>query len=110
MINDSEQAADAAFAPTRPVKHSFTLAGHRTSISLEAAFWEELRAAAAELQISVSELVSRIDRARGDAGLSSAVRVWILQRLRDRLHADRPDAHARAAIEPGSSPRGAADG
>ena len=69
---------------TRPIKRSFTIAGHRTSISLEAAFWEALKAAAGEQQLSVARLVARIDDARsGDGGgLSSAVRVWILQHYR----------------------------
>ncbi len=66
---------------TRPIKRSFTIAGHRTSISLEAAFWEALKAVAAEQRLSVACLVARIDDARGrdGGGLSSAVRVWILQ-------------------------------
>ena len=66
---------------SRPIKRSFTIAGHRTSISLEAAFWEALKAVAAEQRLSVACLVARIDDARGQdgGGLSSAVRVWILQ-------------------------------
>ena len=69
---------------TRPVKRSFTLSGHRTSISLEAAFWEALREAAAAERVSLAELVGRIDRGRGRAGLSGAVRVWILDYYRRR--------------------------
>ena len=64
---------------SRPVKRSFTISGHRTSISLETAFWEALKAIAAEERLSVAALISRIDAARGKSGLSSAVRVWILQ-------------------------------
>lgn len=66
----------------RPVKHSFTIAGHRTSISLEQAFWSELKAAAAAEQRSVASLVEEIDERRGEAGLSSAVRVWVLDYVR----------------------------
>jgi predicted DNA-binding ribbon-helix-helix protein len=62
----------------RPVKHSFAIAGHRTSISLEAAFWEALRAAAASEGMSLAQLVGEIDAGRGEAGLSSAVRVYML--------------------------------
>ena len=80
----TSSAATGASRPTRPVKHSFTIAGHRTSISLEAAFWEALRAAAAAERISLAELVGRIDSARGDAGLSSAVRVWVLDYVREQ--------------------------
>jgi len=71
-------------APTRPVKHSFTLAGHRTSISLEAAFWDALKDAAAAESMTLAQLVGRIDKDRGAAGLSSAVRVWILDYVRAR--------------------------
>jgi predicted DNA-binding ribbon-helix-helix protein len=68
----------------RPVKRSFTIAGHRTSISLEAAFWDALKEAAAEEKEPISKLVARIDQSRGGGGLSSAVRVWVLARLRER--------------------------
>jgi predicted DNA-binding ribbon-helix-helix protein len=70
--------------PARPVKHSFTLSGHRTSVSLEAAFWLALREAAAEDGLGLAELVGQIDKGRGDAGLSSAIRVYVLERLRHR--------------------------
>lgn len=71
--------------PARPVKHSFAIAGHRTSISLEAAFWSALRDAASREGVTLAGLVQRIDAARGEAGLSSAVRVWLLDDLRHRL-------------------------
>jgi predicted DNA-binding ribbon-helix-helix protein len=66
----------------RPVKRSFTIAGHRTSISLEAPFWDALKQAADEEGLPVSQLIARIDASRGAGGLSSAVRVWILARSR----------------------------
>ena len=72
---------------SRPVKRSFTIAGHRTSISLEAAFWDALKAAATAEGLSVARLVADIDGTRGKSGLSSAVRVWILaynRKARDR--------------------------
>ena len=68
----------------RPVKRSFTIAGHRTSLSLETEFWEALKAAAAADRVPVARLIARIDGARGAAGLSSAVRVWILNHYRER--------------------------
>ena len=67
---------------TRPVKRSFSIRGHRTSISLEHAFWEGLKDAAARERISLAALIARIDETRGAAGLSSAVRVWILNDVR----------------------------
>ena len=63
----------------RPVKHSVTLKGHRTSISLEEAFWAAFRAIAAARGQSLNELVTEIDRTRGDVGLASAIRVFVLQ-------------------------------
>ena len=84
MTNSAPPRGDATgrTRATRPVKHSFTIAGHRTSISLEQAFWDVLREAAAAERVPLAELVRRIDRTRGDAGLSGAVRVWILDYLR----------------------------
>jgi predicted DNA-binding ribbon-helix-helix protein len=67
---------------TRPVKRSFTIKGHRTSISLEAPFWDALRQAAADERTTLSSLVATIDAKRGQAGLSSAVRVWVLDYVR----------------------------
>jgi predicted DNA-binding ribbon-helix-helix protein len=66
----------------KPVKRSFSIAGHRTSISLEAPFWEALREAARAEGKPVAALVADIDRARDGANLSSAVRVWLLERYR----------------------------
>jgi predicted DNA-binding ribbon-helix-helix protein len=69
----------------RPVKHSLTLRGHRTSVSLEAAFWAEFRAIAEREGLALNELAARIDGARGDIGLASAIRVHVLRDLRARL-------------------------
>ena len=66
----------------KPVKRSFNIAGHRTSISLEAPFWEALRDLATQDKISMAALVARIDTERGPTNLSSAVRVHILNHYR----------------------------
>ncbi len=60
-------------------KHSLAVAGHRTSISLEQAFWEGLHGVAAERGLSIAALVAEIDAARGSANLSSAIRVFVLE-------------------------------
>jgi predicted DNA-binding ribbon-helix-helix protein len=60
-------------------KHSLAIAGHRTSISLEQAFWEGLRGMAVERGLSIAALVAEIDADRGDANLSSAIRVFVLE-------------------------------
>ena len=79
----AENAGHAAAGSARPRKHSFTIGGHRTSISLEAAFWDALKAAATEDGVPVSQLIARIDAERAGNGLSSAIRVWLLARFRD---------------------------
>jgi predicted DNA-binding ribbon-helix-helix protein len=68
-----------ASEPARIVKHSLSIAGHRTSVSLEAEFWTALAALAAARGLSVAALVAEIDAARGGANLSSAIRVHLLQ-------------------------------
>jgi predicted DNA-binding ribbon-helix-helix protein len=70
-------ATDAANACV--VKHSLAIAGHRTSVSLEDAFWRRLRRIAGERGLSVNALAARIDATRGDANLSSAIRVYVLE-------------------------------
>lgn len=66
------------------VKHSLSIRGHRTSISLEAPFWEALRDLAAERRVPLAALVAEIDAGRGDANLSSAIRVAVLRAYRSR--------------------------
>lgn len=73
---------DETRAATRPAviaKHSLAIAGHRTSISLEQAFWDGLHRIAAARGISVAALVAEIDASRGSANLSSAIRVFVLE-------------------------------
>ena len=69
---------------SRPVKRSFAIKGHRTSISLEAEFWVALKEAAGEDNVALAGLIAAIDKERGSSGLSSAVRVWLLHRYRQR--------------------------
>lgn len=67
------------------LKRSLTIAGHRTSLSLEPEFWEALQKAAAEREVTVAALVSEIDQTRGSRNLSSAARVWLLKELQQQL-------------------------
>jgi predicted DNA-binding ribbon-helix-helix protein len=68
---------DAASA--RVVKRSLVIAGHRTSISIEDAFWRRLRRLAVERGQSINRLAAMVDASRGDANLSSAIRVFVLE-------------------------------
>ncbi|WGV16452.1 ribbon-helix-helix domain-containing protein [Fuscovulum ytuae] len=67
----------------RPAKHSLTLRGHRTSVSLEEEFWQAFRAIATERGLTLNQLAVQVDEAReGDVGLASAIRVFVLRHYR----------------------------
>jgi predicted DNA-binding ribbon-helix-helix protein len=71
-------------------KRSITIDGHRTSITLEDAFWEELSALAQDRGLSASALVAEIDHARsppggGPGNLSSALRLHVLDALKRKI-------------------------
>ena len=66
-------------ASARVVKRSLVIAGHRTSISLEDVFWRRLRRIALDRGQSVNGLAAMVDASRGDANLSSAIRVFVLE-------------------------------
>jgi predicted DNA-binding ribbon-helix-helix protein len=59
-------------------KRSIVVASHKTSISLEDAFWNELKMIAGEREMTLSELVSSIDVSRVHGNLSSAIRLFVL--------------------------------
>jgi predicted DNA-binding ribbon-helix-helix protein len=63
------------------IKRSIMIAGHRTSVSLEQAFWDQLKRLAARDSISLAQLIVAIDQERGRQNLSSAIRVHILAKL-----------------------------
>jgi len=70
----------------RPVKRSLTLHGHRTSVSIEAAFWDEFRRIAAARSLSINGLSAKIDASREvGTGLATAIRLFVLADLQDRL-------------------------
>jgi predicted DNA-binding ribbon-helix-helix protein len=65
------------------VKRSIRIAHHNTSISLEPEFWDELKAVATREGLSLNELVARVDAER-TGNLSSALRLYVLKRLKER--------------------------
>lgn len=83
-------------------KISVSIAGHSTSISLEAAFLAALRQLALDQGQSVAALIAQIDAARGEANLSSAIRVFLLDYFRSR--ADQAPRAAQDAVEPTDGP------
>ncbi|OSQ38561.1 ribbon-helix-helix domain-containing protein [Thalassospira mesophila] len=70
-------------------KRSITIAGHRTSFSLEDAFWQELQRIALREGHSIAEMVVLIDAGR-EGNLSSALRLYVLHDLQQRLHSAQP--------------------
>ena len=72
------------------LKRSFRLAGHRTSVALEAAFWAALEAVAARHGLSLAALVAQVDAGRADPAmpLASALRVFALQEARAMPYPD----------------------
>lgn len=75
----------------RPEKHSLTLRGHRTSVSLEPEFWHAFRAIAAGEGRPINDLAAEIDTARGvETGLASAIRVFVLRHYRRRAGSSQP--------------------
>lgn len=60
------------------VKRSIVIAGHKTSVSLEDAFWQGLKEIAARRDMTLSDLVATIDTGRHQGNLSSAIRLFVL--------------------------------
>jgi predicted DNA-binding ribbon-helix-helix protein len=79
LIIAQQENSDGA----RMVKHSVIIAGHRTSVSLENAFWKVLGEIAARRGLSRNRLIGIIDRDR-DGNLSSAIRLFVLDELQRR--------------------------
>ena len=89
------------------VKRSIVIGGHKTSVSLEDAFWSGLKEIAHGQHLTLSNMVSNIDRGRQQANLSSAIRLFVLDRLRaqamkysgDRVDGVETDRMIRGNIE-----------
>src|SRR6266436_6431367 len=84
------------------VKRSVVIASHKTSVSLEDAFWEGLKEIARARSVTLSDLVAAIDSERRQGNLSSAIRLFVLDFYRNQL-ADvkegRDDAEGRLAVK-----------
>ena len=65
------------------VKRSIVINGHKTSVSLEDAFWTDLKKIAHAQQVTLSELVTKIDGTREQNNLSSAIRLFVLHHFRN---------------------------
>lgn len=84
------------------VKRSIVVAGHKTSVSLEEAFWTSMKEISATRSMTLSDLVSEIDKARKQGNLSSAIRLYVLEYFRTKAgapssaHSDKAWATAAA--------------
>jgi predicted DNA-binding ribbon-helix-helix protein len=72
------------------IKRSIVIAGHKTSVSLEDAFWKGLKEIALSRGVTLSDLVAAIDSERQLGNLSSAIRLFVLDHYKARIgvHAD----------------------
>jgi predicted DNA-binding ribbon-helix-helix protein len=68
---------------TSIVKRSVVIGGHKTSVSLEDAFWTDLKEIAHAQQATLSKLIAEIDQTRQQGNLSSAIRVFVLEHFRN---------------------------
>lgn len=65
-------------------KRSITIAGHRTSVALEQEFWSEIDVLAKERALTLSQLIEEIDEARTTENLASALRLAVLENLKNQ--------------------------
>ncbi len=79
------------------VKRSIVIAGHKTSVSLEDAFWQGLKEIANGRDMTLSDLVATIDTDRHHGNLSSAIRLFVLDYYRERAGVSVPPRSAAAS-------------
>jgi predicted DNA-binding ribbon-helix-helix protein len=76
------------------VKRSIVIAGHKTSVSLEEAFWRALKDIAVTRHMTLSDVVGSIDSDRRHGNLSSAIRLFVLNYYQARASGDGPQQPA----------------
>ena len=76
------------------IKRSIVIAGHKTSVSLEDAFWKGLKEIAGDRSMTLSDLVATIDTDRRQGNLSSAIRLFVLDHFRASRNQAGQDHHA----------------
>lgn len=65
------------------IKRSVAIEGHKTSVSLEDPFWNDLKNIAQAKRLTLSELIAQIDSARKGSNLSSAIRLFVLEQFQN---------------------------
>ena len=84
---------NSGYLRSRVLKRSIVVGRHKTSVSLEDVFWNELRQIAQDLGVHLSELVARIDAERQHGNLSSAIRLFVFE---ERCKNAAPGLHQEA--------------
>jgi predicted DNA-binding ribbon-helix-helix protein len=85
-------------------KRSIVLAGHKTSITIEDAFWKGLRESADERHESLTQVINAIDANREHANLSSAVRLFVFGYYRDQVVDQIAEGSALETLDPANTP------
>jgi predicted DNA-binding ribbon-helix-helix protein len=80
------------------VKRSIIVAGHKTSVSLEDAFWKKLKEIAGERDMTLSDLVAKVDSERQYGNLSSAIRLFVLGFYCDQIYEYEARARTREML------------
>jgi predicted DNA-binding ribbon-helix-helix protein len=83
LVGFRKSPEGVAFMKSPVVKRSIVVAGHKTSVSLEDAFWTGLKEIARVRHMTLPELVGEIDKGRQHTNLSSALRVFVLKFYRN---------------------------
>jgi predicted DNA-binding ribbon-helix-helix protein len=80
------------------IKRSIVIGGHKTSVSLEDPFWNDLKRIAHAKRVTLSELIAQIDGARKQSNLSSAIRLFVLEHFQnENKRVDVTDARRASA-------------
>jgi predicted DNA-binding ribbon-helix-helix protein len=80
------------------VKRSIVVAGHKTSVSLEDAFWEATKEIALDYDLTLSDLIAKIDSERRFGNLSSAIRLFVLDFYRNQPQEEKSERGERQGI------------
>lgn len=92
--------AEDGHLKSRVIKRSLVVGGHKTSVSLEDVFWNDLRSIAESRKLNLSKLVASIDANRQHCNLSSAIRLFVFENNRDRRE---EEPQAPSTNEPGKA-------
>ena len=103
--NQVREADGDSHLTSRVIKRSLVVGGHKTSVSLEDVFWNELRSIAHERHVHLSQLVGDIDSKRQHCNLSSAIRLFVLENRRNHMENAQQQDEPKSASADRNIPR-----